>query len=406
MKARNLLMFVLMLVTAGLLQAEEKAVKEISNTRYARVELRITTDPKVLTHNEVSSLLFDNTAKGRMPKPFPGMFEVSSEILGQENWEPVLRVTGLRNKRIVKGVELSRIKLFVSLDETYEPAAQEFLEAYIDEIKSQLKKEFEIGREIYADKFDQYRNHRHEAEMQFHNLLAQQNQLSDGRGALDKESVRQRIYEHQQKVIGNDMQQAVLQKRAEELVKQISQANMENDQADAIDAELTKLQNKREALRAQYKELDRTRNDLSAVLKDTQDRDVKSRLDEVMKKLKDIEPSINEIDGQIHQVSLHKSRLRATAAEEIQELNRQFREVTIRQEELEIEEAILYGYGPESLSDSEQYEILEVHIQAVRENLHRAITEADAFKAQMDQIMPPKVSYDEITALETVPKAD
>ncbi|MHC4553002.1 MAG: hypothetical protein ACYSUT_09605, partial [Planctomycetota bacterium] len=201
-------------------------------------------------------------------------------------------------------------------------------------------------------------------------------------------------------------QQAVLQKRAEELVKQISQANMENDQADAIDAELTKLQNKREALRAQYKELDRTRNDLSAVLKDTQDRDVKSRLDEVMKKLKDIEPSINEIDRQIHQVSLHKSRLRATAAEEIQELNRQFREVTIRQEELEIEEAILYGYGPESLSDSEQYEILEVHIQAVRENLHRAITEADAFKAQMDQIMPPKVSYDEITALETVPKAD
>ena len=48
MKAQNLLITLLTIVlTAGLAQAENKAAEELSNTRYAAVTLRITTDPKV-----------------------------------------------------------------------------------------------------------------------------------------------------------------------------------------------------------------------------------------------------------------------------------------------------------------------------------------------------------------------
>ena len=387
MKTKALFITIVTLIlTTGILLAEETTAKELSNTRCAAIEIRITTDPKVLpiiTHDQennqylMTQLMLGNQLPDR----------ISNDLFGQAGrWQDFFEIREVGFPREVGGMHALRMELGVSLDKTYKPAAKEFLEIYLQKLQEQLKSESELGLTIYQQKHQACRMRVSEATAILDNLLQRQNALDNGQGALDKESVRHRIYDHQQKIIENDIQQAMLKKRAEQLIKQISQANMEKEQADAIDTEIDKLNGTREKFARNYMELDNARNRLAAVLDDpqikkTEDDKMKTRRDETMNKINDVKSSIDAIEDQISKLTAHKRQLRGTAADAIQELNRQLREVTIRQEELELEATVLHGYSPGSLSDSRQYELLEVQIQAARENLHRAIVEADAFKA-------------------------
>lgn len=397
MKARYFLMFVLtLMLTAGLLQADEEAVEELSNTNYAEVELRITTDPKVLSYDSVSDMLFFPTPNGKGPKTFPGVLEASNDILGQLNWQSILRVNEIGYMRIVSGMHTARLKLTVSLNDEYRQAAKEFLEAYIHNLEVQLKKEYEFGREIYAGKFGQYQKQREETEMQLRGLLKQQNKLSGGRGPLDKESVRLRIYEHEQKIIENSIQREILMRRAAMLSKSIGQFD-ENENAKAAIGEDPIIRQMKERLQQQKTKLESMVKKLESIAeRERETLELRNQIAETRTLIAKSETDLGLRQQEIEEVFSH----------EVDRLKQQLRETTVQLEELTIESDILQGSGPGSLSDSEQYEILEVQIQAARENLHRAIVEADAFRAQIGQIMPPKVSYDEIMALETSPKED
>jgi hypothetical protein len=50
--------------------------------------------------------------------------------------------------------------------------------------------------------------------------------------------------------------------------------------------------------------------------------------------------------------------------------------------------------------------MLEVQIEAAKENLRRAIIQEDEASLEFDLLQPPTVSYDEIIYSETIPNSD
>ncbi|MHC5146403.1 MAG: hypothetical protein ACYSOK_04810, partial [Planctomycetota bacterium] len=368
MKAKNLLISLLAIVfTAGIGQAEDKPAEELSNTRQAAVTLRITTDPKLFPmgteEHSIGRLLNQNAAEQLSTvdwdKLHSGIIDtVGQEVIGVDHWNDRIESLIVEHPKEVAGLQTARIRLIVSIPEQYKPAAKEFLEAYIEKLKSALHKEADLARKLHRKKFDVYMQRRHNAEMNLHNLLNTQSGLFGGQGKLDKESVRERILEHEKTMIENEMQRAMLRKRAEEISRQIqiirakTEALSQDDEIVQISKDVVmNLEEQLEKQQQSYKSGLISSEEISSV----KDRLLRSKL-ELSKRLE---------------------QLQSQSAEDAHELNRQLRETTMQLEELEIKETILAGYSPGNISSSIEYEMLEVKIEAAKENLRRAIIGSD-----------------------------
>ncbi|MHC5180369.1 MAG: hypothetical protein ACYSOW_00595, partial [Planctomycetota bacterium] len=106
------------------------------------------------------------------------------------------------------------------------------------------------------------------------------------------------------------------------------------------------------------------------------------------------------------ELSQRLQQLQNQSAEDAHELNRQLRETTMQLEEFEIKEMVLAGYSPGSISSSIEYEMLEVKIEAAKENLRRAIIGSDEAALEYELLQSPVVSYDEIICSETAAEED
>jgi hypothetical protein len=312
---------------------------------------------------------------------------VGQEVIGVDHWNDRIESLIVEHPKEVAGLQTARIQLIVSIPEQYKPAAKEFLEAYIEKLKSALHKEADLARKLHRKKFDVYMQRRHNAEMNLHNLLNTQSGLFGGQGKLDKESVRQRILEHEKAMIENGMQQAILRKRAEEISLQIqiieakTEALSQDDEIVQISKDVVmNLEEQLDKQQQSYKSGLISSEEISLV----KDRLLRSKL-ELSKRLE---------------------QLQSQSAEDAHELNRQLRETTMQLEELEIKETVLYGYSPGNISNSIEYEMLEVKIEAAKENLRRAIIGSDEAALEYELLQSPVVSYDEIICSETAAEED
>ncbi|MHC4882008.1 MAG: GumC domain-containing protein [Planctomycetota bacterium] len=328
----------------------------------------------------------------------------SQEVL-RTAWKEIIgtsvhmNISVIETPRDIGGLQTARVKVVVSLWSEEKPAAEELLETYIEKLKGELSKENNFARGLYFNKHQQYAQRTNDAENHLQNLLSQQNNLG-GRGMLDKESVRQRILEHEKAKIENNMQQAILQKRAEELVKQIEEAHRTTDEIASIRDAILGLMSDRDRLRTEYKEIDFKRKQYA----ENDPGGSHEKIVELTSKLSELETNINHVKREIDKLSKREQQLESQTAGDIQELNRQLRETTMQLEELNIQEAVLAGYSPGNISDSIEYEMLEVHIEAAKENLRRALIEMREFQLQIDLLQSPIVSYDKIISSETPPK--
>lgn len=388
-------------LVAGIVQAEEKTEQELSNTRFAYTDLRITTDPKTF----LMGVTDDDTERlsGIIHSP-EVLQSAAKDVLGTSDaygkgqfFHSIVYIPSQ-----IGGLQVIRVQVSIALKKEHKPAAKEFLETYIEKLRTALQKEYDFACELHRKKLSINMQRRDQAEMNLHNLLDAQSNLAGGKGSLDKESVRQRILEHERAIIENDMQHAMLRKRAEELVKQIEEAHRTTDEIAAIRAAILELTEKRDHLRTEYKNIDFERNQYAE--NDPGGSHVKIR--ELTSKLSDLEAKFNQAEREIDKLSKREGQLESQTAGDIQELNRHLRETNIRLEELEIQERILYGYSPGDISDSIEYEMLEVKIEAAKENLRRAIIEQDEASLEFELLQPPTVSYGEIIGSETVPDSD
>lgn len=382
MKAKNLLISLLAIVfTAGIVQAEDKPAEELSNTRQAAVTLRITTDPKLFpmgTEEHSIGRLLDIMFHS-------GIFDaVWQEVIGVDHWNDMIEAPIIEHPKEVAGLQTARIRLIVTIPEQYKPAAKEFLEVYIEKLKSVLRKESDLARKLYTKKLGVYLKRKDDAEGQLQGLLGQQGHIGET-GPLDKESVRERILEHERARIENEMQRAMLRKRAEEISRQIqiirakTEALSQDDEIVQISKDVVmNLEEQLEKQQQSYKSGLISSEEISSV----KDRLLRSKL-ELSKRLE---------------------QLQSQSAEDAHELNRQLRETTMQLEELEIKETILAGYSPGNISSSIEYEMLEVKIEAAKENLRRAIIGSDEAALEYELLQSPVVSYDEIICSETAPK--
>jgi hypothetical protein len=381
MKIRTLILTLLsVILTEGIVQAEDKPAQELSNTRYAEVELRITTDPQTFPMG---------TDEDNVQRLKDVMF--SPEVLGTA-WKEIIgtsahiNISVIETPRDIGGLQTARVKVVVALWSEEKPAAEELLETYIEKLKGELSKEYDFAQSLFVDKHRQYAQRTNYAENRLRDLQRQQNKLPGG--TLDKESVRQRILEHEKAKIENSMQQAILQKREEGLLQQI----------DDMESETSMMIEKDEIIN----ELERLLVEQKGILEKT------LKMMEAAREQKRNHPGTFGIKSEINQTKMHlaerKQQLRNEMGEGISELNRQLRETTMQLEELNLQEAVLAGYSPGNISDSIEYEMLEVQIQAAKENLRRALIEMRGFQLQIDLLQSPTVSYDKIVSYEEVPK--
>ena len=392
MKAQNLLFTLLAIVlTAGIVQAEDKPAEELSNTRQAAVTLRITMDPKLFpmgteehSIGRLLDIMFHSGIIDTVGQEVIGVDHWNDMIESLIHWNDMIESLIVEHPKEVAGLQTARIRLIVSIPEQYKPAEKDFLEAYIEKLKSALQKECDPARKLHRKKLAVYMQRRDEAERYLHGLLSHQANVG-GHGKLDKESVRERILEHERARIENDMQQMVLRKRAEEISLQIqiieakTEASSQDDEIVQISKDVVmNLEEQLDKQQQAYKSGLISSEEISSV----KDRLLRSKL-ELSKRLE---------------------QLQSQSAEDAHELNRQLRETTMQLEELEIKETVLAGYSPGDISSSIEYEMLEVKIEAAKENLRRAIIARDQAVLEVDLLQPPTVSYDEIEFSQILPK--
>ena len=404
MKTQTLFLALLtVILTAGTVQAENKLPQELSNTRYAYADLRITADPIVfpmgITDNDterISDLLFSQEV----------LASAAKEILGTSDFDGKNQFLHPAKEIPIKigDMQVIRVQLSVALDNKHKPAAKEFLEAYIKKLKEKLIKEYKFARRPYADKLSVYQSYRDRAQQNLQELLEQQNSLAGGRGTLDKESVRQRILENEKVRIENDLQMTILGKRAGEISKQISDAKDETLQRiQEAQGELLKIDKMIDNCDTELKKIKTERDRLVKDNTTPQEKRgmIEDKLAETVKMYSEL-TSEKERLGSV--MTVLQSRLKNQSAKDVQGLNKQLRETTMQLEELNIKKSYLYGYSPGSLEDSMQYEMLEVQIEAAKEKLKRVSIEFEEAALQHDLLQPPTVSYDEIICSETVPE--
>jgi hypothetical protein len=370
---------------------EEEPAQELSNTRYASVEVNIISDPKIYRVGGEKVMHIINNSE---------LFEaVWQEVSGVEHWDNYMNVPFVKQLDETAGMQMVRFGLMLTLPEEYKPAAKEYLQAYIKELQKALRKEYDVVHTLNENKLEVYTKQRVDAESKLHNLLNKQSQLAVGQGPLDKESVRQRILEHERSKIENSLQKSILRKRAEELVKQIDEVHRTTGEIEAIVAAIQELQEKRDRLLTEFNKSDFERNQIAKTNTGSQDQIVL-----LTSKLSSLETDINRIEREINILNKHEKQLESQTAGDIQELNRLLRETNIKLEELEIQDNVLSGYNPGKISDSIEYEILEVRIEAAKEELRRAILDLDKAALEYNLLQPPTVSYDKIISSETIPE--
>ncbi len=388
MKTKNNVIFLLaLIVTAGFTQAEETSEKELSNTHYAEVELRITTDPKVLP------ILIDGQGAQPHIQPLIDLMigkqmpeNIAKETIGKSNWDDILEISDTSSPREIGGLQVAQLKLTVSLDDSYKPAAKEFLETYIQKLEEALRRESGHGKRVFEYKLEHYRRQKHEIEMLLEGLLKAQNSLAGESGALDKESVRQRIYEHEQKIIEINIQQSILKKRAESFAMRMHE----------LEIEMKVMEEKDPIIRHLREQM---------VKQETTFEELRKKAIELKRNIPSIAESKTLLNETKDNLAKRKSDIQKALSIKTDELNRQLRETAIQQEELEIHEVVLHGHRPASLSDSMEYEILEVKIAAARESLHRATIEVSKADSECRLIMSPEIRVGKISAAETLPKS-
>jgi hypothetical protein len=354
-------------LSAGVVRAEESAAPEVSNTRTAEVSLKIVTDPRVFPMDNNLGNILNLLSAQRIN-------DAGLEVVGASETDWFHGSTLLDGPKEIGGLQTARIRWSIVLDEKDKPAAKELAENLVKKVKDALNDEYIENFSILERKHDVYSYRIEEAQSRLEDLIAKQNNL--GQGALDKESVRQRMLEHEKARIENEMQMAILDKRSSEIFNHMSDIQAK---ADSIlnDSKLKELE-------------DRLKQQLSETEANVQlgisDKELRNRIEESKMQLAE-----------------RKGLLEQEMAERIRQLAEQHRELLMQVEELKIKHNILRGYNPGSLSDSMQYEVLEVRIDAARETLRRALIEGDEFDAQMALIQAPVV-IEKITCSQPLPK--
>lgn len=392
MKTRNFLIALWVVVlTAGTLQAEE-----LSNTRRAEVTLRITTDTKLFPMGDKEDGI------GRLTDIMfrPEMLEaVWQEVIGVDHWNDTIEAPVIEHPREVAGLQTARIQLIVTIPEDYKPAAKEFLGAYIKKLESALQKEYNSAQNLHRSKLEIYIQRKQDVEANLHELLRAQSSLGKEHGKLDKESVRQRIIEHKRAKFENALQQAILEKRVEELTQQISIRSRTTD-TETIDItmEIKNLQEIRGQAQAEYNKIDLARAQYANKA------DSQKEMLTIKNNLSKLENRISDAKTEIDKLNRQEQKIRYQANEDVRELIKQLRETTMQLEELEIKKRALAHYDPGDISSSIRYEWLEVEIEAAKENLRRAIIQNDEAALEYNLLRPPTVSYNKIVSLEATAK--
>lgn len=360
---------------AGIARSEEQAPAELSNTRVAIVTLKIVTDPKVVAlDDDLSNIINYFTAQR--------VYGAGNQVLGDSDTEWYEGIEVIDRPKEIGGMQVAKFRWGINLSEQDKPAAREVAQAVIQGLRDYLNREYEENRRMYIAKADVYTRRMQEAEERLQQFIGQQNNLGDG--LMDKQTLRHRLAEHEKARIDISMQEAIIKKRAEQLAKNIDQLKAE---ADGLTAELTQYDVPDAAMimemqkRFEAGQILRTKPLSKEEIETMAKTNVAKQMFE---KRTEAETKIKERQRQL--------------AEEIARLSRMHRDALMELEELDIRKSVLYGWSPGSLSDSSKYELLEVQIDASKENLKRAIIEKEEYVTQMELLKAPMV-IEEILAV-------
>ncbi len=393
--------------------AEEEKPQELSNTRFATATIKITTDPQILPmgrqrYEPLAPRLYDldlgepATISGPVVGDdkevtrlgnildSPELFRAAErEVFGNNQSGLKMRedfqIALPESPKMVGNLQTIRIKLSVRLGKDLKPAAEEFIDVYVKKLKAEMEKQYKSEMGIFYKRHQQHTIIVSDAEMELKRYLDRQNELS-GRMPLDKESVLRQRMEHERAAREVGLRQAILEKRAKELSHhlQTTQAEIESRiNNDDVLRELRRLVEQQESEFAKIVQAQKAGR--------VTDRDVGQIREELIR-------------TQIELAQRQEELRNEAGREELAEIERQFRETTMQLEELRIEETILMGTDPGSLSKSAEYEILQVKIDAARENLHDAIREQKRHGRQINLIQAPEVKIETISFSEKAPE--
>lgn len=364
MNARFILTaFTAIMIAAGLLTAQSGLAEQTAGSRYGHVILTLVTDARVLPmpadEAQTEAMLFKNEIAAA----------AAQEVFGEYRPDWFREAKLLEKPRDVEGLQTTRLELTVLLDEKHQPAAKEFVGAYVRKLNDALAAQHAKQMTVYAGRQAEHAEQVRGAERRLSELLEEQGALPAGTG--DTESLRRRMQEQERLRAENAMEQAALKKRVEELSAYIDRVQMEP----------------------------------APVNQDASSRQLREQLDRLEMRLKEEEEADRSFDAPVlgariadaeFLLAYRKSELQDQAAQEVRQLQQQRRQAAIQLEELAAREKAFEAAELGSLAQSSQYEILEIKIQSAREALHDAVREADKFNAQTALIQKPVVTYDEI----------
>lgn len=368
MKTKLFVIAIVGIVLTGLARSGEEAPAELSNTRAADVMLKIITDPQVVRLDDDLSNIRNYFSEGRV-------YGAGNRVLGGSDTDWFKGNEVLESPREIGGMQVAKIGLRIELSEQDKPAAREVAQAVIGGFRDYLDREHEQNRRVYAAKSDVYSRRVEEAEERLGRLIAEQNRLGDG--LMDKNTVRQRLAEQEKARLDTGMQQAIVKRRAENLAKNIDQLRAEADRLEAdrpvggvpgVNPDEIRRLMEEQASSGGMRPLDR------------------EALERVNRGLESMRQAAGDRERQ------------RQLADEIARLSREHRDALMELEELEIRKTVLFGWTPGNLSDSLKYEMIEVQIDAAKENLKRALVEREQFVTEMELIRPPMV-IEEISAM-------
>lgn len=385
MKTQTFILMLLTIVSGLLFGADNNAAAEASNTRYASVRIRIITDPQFFEMEDIQSNI-------------PG--QLTNLLLGQEVYRSAVNAVLGDSARdlfetdsfsqkfetsphFIGGLQTTTLFMEIALPQDVKPAAKEFLEVYSGKLRTELKKHYEFGRDLFERKLIQYDRFTHDAENRLRELQHQQDELGGGM-PVEMHAVRERIQAYQQAIREKQMQEAVLTRQSEEIARQIDLIRHE--------AEIKK----------QDDEINRSLSEIIKKLEEEYQR-VKLRLDAGAAAPEELDSAKEQILQAKIQIMRRKEEIERNLQQNIYEMNNRLREITLQLEQIRIEEAVLHGTSPGSLSESRDFEILQVRIEAAKENLHNVLMEKSEYVRQFNLIQPPRVDVEWITTAEKVP---
>ena len=366
----------IILITFSLLfagaRAEDKQSSKPSDVRSAEAVLSITTDPQVLPMGDTEETAYLNLfldSPEVFGNSFPAGFGDRVENLAIQPVEP---------PKLIGGSQIVRIKISFSVKETDLPLAGKFVQTYIDHLKAKLKAQYASGMDIFLSRLQVFTEEVDLAEARLAELQARQNKVADGM-PMDKQSVLQRQMENRRAVTENELQQRIFENRMKEISEQIAEIHDEIQVKIANDEVLRQLQDLLAQQENEFKIIEQA-NETGGL--------AQSEVARFREKL--IRTKI--------EWAQRKEQLRDEGSTiSLRELNRQLQETTMHLQELETQQQVLMGTDPGSLSRGSDYEILEVKINAAKENLHNTIMEKTAYEHQMKLIQPPTVRVEYIS---------